>query len=396
MGIYHKRSTMETEKTVASHVAARVRDGASKQAITEELHAVGWSDDEIDAAYAEALVASGVPVPTSETRGGLSRRASTLDIVVNFFSFILLGIVSTALGTLYFKVIDKFFPDPLAYSSYWYNYNNDAVHYAIAALIIGYPAYYFVVRFWFKRFREDTGKVESKLTKWLTYLVLLIASVTIIGDLIAILFTFLQGEISARFFLKALTVLVISGAVFGFYFLERRKVQYKQDIPRRTFKLFGYALTILVLLGIVLGFIAAGSPGVARDRAFDERRAQDLNNIVRCISTYSREFYRLPATLDELQGTTLTSRCATYRDPKTGAPYEYRIITEPVFTSEADLQATARYELCATFAFERSVDDRRTYYPAGEKWSVHDAGRDCDEEELSVMRSLPLPVRANP
>jgi membrane protease YdiL (CAAX protease family) len=383
---------MADEKTLASYIEERVRAGASKQAITEQLTAVGWSEEDAESAYAAALVAVGVPVPMGSTAGQHLKKATTMDVVLNFFSFILLGVVATALGTLYFAIINHYFPDPLNVG-YYYG-RSSAVHYAIAALIIAFPFYYFVVRFWFKRFRDDSAKTESGLTKWVTYLVLLIASVTIVGDLIAVLFTFFQGEISARFFLKALTILGIAGAVFGFYFLERKKIQYKQDIPQKTFQLFGFALSGIVIVGIVLGFLVAGSPATERKRGFDEQRANDLNELSYCINGYAQEYQQLPTSVADLQKSTSYSYCANRRDPETGEQYNYAVVT-PVTTVGNEL-SQGEYELCATFSLASDAGANTEspyvgYYDQASKWNSHGVGYECDTETVNIKK-LPTVV----
>lgn len=387
-------------KNIETFVSEKVRLGMKKSDITEQLTAVGWSEDEVGAVYAKALVQNGVPIPENGNRGSYTKKSSTVEVVINFFSFILLGVVISALGTLYFAIINDFFPDKLnvGYSSYYYRRIADTIHYAIAALIIGYPMYYFAIRLWFKNFRQDETKVESKLTKWITYLVLLVSSITIVGDLIYIVYTFLQGEISIRFFLKALTVLVIAGMVFGFYYLERKKIQYKQDIPRSTFNTFGYILTGFVLVGIVLGFVVAGSPATERKRGFDEMRSENLKTLAGCITNYANQFYRLPSSLGELEKTSM-SRCGTLTDPETGSMYEYSV-TSPLVQKGTLFEG--EFELCATFSLQRSdADDVSGYYYDNSKWYKHTAGRSCDIEQVSVKQPVtqvtqpqvaPLPV----
>ena len=190
-----------------------------------------------------------------------------------------------------------------------------AQHYAIAGLIIGFPIYVLTLRMWFRRYREDEAKVESKLTKWLTYLVLLIAAITIVGDLVTAVFYFLQGEITARFSLKALTILSISGIIFGFYYLERRKVQYKSDISRKTFQMFGWSVLVLVFIAIILGFSTTGSPSTQRMRGLDNTRSQHLSTIAGCVSNYGANHKALPATLDDLILNTEYSYCAKPKRP---------------------------------------------------------------------------------
>ncbi len=365
-------------KSLLSHISELVQKNISSTEIREQMTAIGWSEDEINGAYAEALIAGGAPTPADKVSGSYSKKPSTVEVILNFFSFILLGVVAFALGTIYFAIINDFFADALDRGSYYYSSVSDSIHYSIAALIIGFPIYFVSLKLWFKKFRLDDTKKESKLTKWVTYLVLLAAAITIVGDLISILYTFLQGEISVRFFLKSLTVLVIAGMIFGFYYLERKKVQYKSDIPRSTFKIFGYVLTIMVLVGIVLGFVVAGSPATERMRTFDERRASDLSSIADCVSRYANEYQALPKDISALQTSSL-SYCTNKKDPETNEPYEYNV-TSNLHGSSSRL--IGEFELCATF----SLDSRNnTGYRNDPKWYSHGAGKDCDSQSVSVI-----------
>ena len=365
--------------SLTEYVQGRVRAGLSKAEIKEELLAVGWSEEEADAAYRDGLVALGIPMPSTGNRPSLVRKSSTVDIAVNFFSFILLCIVATALGSLYFQIINKYFQDPLAAlggAGEWGR--TSAIHYAIASLVIGFPLYLAAIRIWFRKFREDEGRAESRLTKWLTYLVLLVASVTIVGDLIAVLFKLLQGEVTVRFFLKALIILVIAGLIFSFYYLERRKIQYRKDVPRAAFQYLGWAAVGMVVLGIILGFFAAGSPETARKRAFDIEREKNLNQLSNCIERYARDLGQLPPSLVELKRSSTYSNCSIYMvDPETRVEYEYRIVTA------SRIQGTAKvgeFELCATFSLP-SAGPAREIGDAHRRlvgiWSEHGAGRSC-------------------
>jgi len=381
-------------QTLSAYITKQVERGVSKKDIIEQLVVVGWSEDESNTAYAQALVDSGVPVPQKGTRGLFAKKSSTVEVVLNLFSFILLGIITTALGTLYFKIIEHFFPDPLAYNMYYYGYSgaNNAIHYAMAALIIGFPLFVIALRMWFKKFREEENKVESNLTKWVTYLVLLVAAVVIVGDLITILYTFLQGEISIRFFLKGVTVLVLAGSIFGFYFLERKKVQYKVGVERTTFQVFGWGLLGVIVLGIILGFAATGSPASERDRTFDSRRSSDLDELAMCVNDFATQFERLPSGLAELEKTGTLSYCANKRDPETTEPYEYRLVT-PLDTTEG--LSTGAFELCATFALPSETRETTGYMDTlGSKWYTHDTGRNCFQEEVSFRSVVPTPIPA--
>jgi membrane protein YqaA with SNARE-associated domain len=378
--------THMSPQALVEYALGRIRTGITKAELREELFSVGWTEEEVEMAYRSAVVALGAPLPSEGNRATLSRKAGAVDVVINFFSFILLGIVATALGTLYFQIINVTFPDALDGMS-WYGVSQatSTIHYAIAALLIGFPLYFFAMRLWFRKFREDEGRVESKLSKWLTYLVLLVTAVTMVGDLITIVFTLLQGEITARFFLKALTILVIAGAVFGFYFLERRKIQYQSAVSRQVFLNFGRGVALIVALGIVLGFVVGGSPETARNRTFDQTRANNLSTLSDCIEQYAQGLGALPTTLADLRQSSQYSYCAGYmKDPETGAAYEYRVVTPS--RAEGATRVGA-FELCATFALpsDEVTTPVNTYGGGSAVWYEYEAGRSCDTMTARLM-----------
>src|SRR5512143_212147 len=118
---------------LANYVQGRLQAGIAKAQIKDELLSVGWSEDEADGAYRDALVAMGIPLPSELDRPTLARQSSAVDVVINFFSFILLGIVAFGLGNLYFGIIDKAFPDPLRQFN---SFTDQAIRRAIASLAI--------------------------------------------------------------------------------------------------------------------------------------------------------------------------------------------------------------------------------------------------------------------
>lgn len=375
---------------MSQYAADRIRTGVGKDEVKAELITVGWTEDEAEAAFRSGVIALGAPVPSEGNRPTTSKQASTVDVVINFFSFILLGIVATALGTLYFQIINVSFPDVLDATN-WYVFAaaTSTIHYSIAALLIGFPLYFFAMRIWFRKFREDEGRTESKLSKWLTYLVLLVAAVTIVGDLITTVYTLLQGEITARFFLKALTILGIAGAVFGFYYLERRRIQYHADIPRRVFQRFGRGVALVVFIGVILGFAVGGSPTTERNRTLDQTRSEHLSSLASCVEQYASSLGALPASLTELTRSSQYSYCeSSTTDPETGMEYEYRIVTP---SKAQGAGRVGEFELCANFAL--ATDATAAYkggYGQSGVWYEHGAGRSCDTVSAQLM------VPANP
>jgi hypothetical protein len=376
---------------LGNFVAERIKAGLSQAEIKQQLLAVGWSEEEANAAYVGGLVGMGIPVP-EKGRGRTGSKSSTVEIILNFFSFILLGTTATALGTLLFQIINKYFPDALSARFADYG-SSSSIHYSIAALIVGFPIYYFSMKMWFNKFAAEPGKQESRLTKWLTYLVLLVTAVTIVGDLIAVIYRLLQGEITTRFFLKTLVILFIAGVIFGFYFLERRKVQYDMDVPQHIFRWIGWAVSAVIAIAIVLGFLAGGTPAAERQRSFDEQRAADLRDIASCVTSFAQDYTQLPASLNDLRKSPY-SYCVGRLDPESSQPYEY-IVTIPSQVNGSVKQA--EFELCATFSLD-STANVGSVYVYNDKWSDHSAGRSCDKETVVLEDSrlnptLPVPTR---
>jgi hypothetical protein len=351
--------------------------GKSKEEIKNALLSAGWKENDTDEAIAEVSVEGIVaefppPVPPSLVQH------SMVEIFINLLSFILMGSVATAMGTLFFQVINYYFVDPLSAVSYSIGTaRSSAINYSIASLIIGAPLYVWALSFWFKRFRAEAEKTESRLSKWLTYIVLLLAAGTIIGDLITTVFNFLQGELSVRVFLKALTILVIAGMVFGFYYLERKKIQYKKPVATLHFQFLGYGLGVLALGGIVLGVLASGTPGQQRLRQFDLTTAQNLSSIASGISEYARAQATLPPDLETMRA---NPKYTFYFNSVTDlSGYEYQIISG------------TQYELCGTFNLSNLKDPANPdMYPYGatQYWDKHSAGRVCK----TLMATFP----ANP
>lgn len=374
------------QKVIDRYVSDRLAHGDDPEIIVRHLALVGWAEVDIKDALARALVARGVPVPEDDRlRSG--RTASTVDVVLNFFSFILLAIVATAFSVLYYQIINAFFPDPLQIMYGSYDASRSAMHYAMAALLIGFPLYVLSVRLWFTRTLGGERKVESKLSKWLTYLVLLVAAVTIVGDLITSIYFLLQGELTLRFFLKAIVILLVAGAVFGFYFMERRIVQYGEALPRPIFRSFLSGVSTLVVFGIILGFTVGGSPALERERGLDRQRATDLMNIASCVASYGATYKRLPASLDELEK---SSYCrSNMTDPETGVPYEYTLITPSRVNGSV---TEGEFELCANFALSTLEGETlpETSYVSKTKWMKHASGRGCDNEIVVLETALTL------
>ncbi|TSD04589.1 MAG: Uncharacterized protein Greene071436_120 [Parcubacteria group bacterium Greene0714_36] len=294
-----------------------------------------------------------------------------------FLHILMIGtLYATVIGllVLLFQYINVAFPDALSQPL---TAILDAIRRAEAVLLVVFPVFIFLSWLLERDFARDPRERESKVRKWLIYFTLFLSAITIIVDLIILIYNFLGGDLRIQFFLKIAVVLVVAAKVFGYYFWElRRKETAKSKMPR--YAAIGSAVFIVAV--IVAGFFIVGSPAAQRSRRFDAERVSDLQMIQGGIINYWIYKDALPQSLDELRNQITGFVPPT--DPETGASYEYRVIGPLTF------------EICAEFKTDESESDRGNFhakplpllYPDGsrvspqiaanETWS-HSADRHC-------------------
>jgi hypothetical protein len=198
-------------ETIQAFIEASKAKGAADDFLVDLLREQGWAAKDIYAAFGRYYQSlTGLPVPLRAGGAGEAAR----DAFLYLLAFSTLGTWTIALGSLVFTYIDRWLPDPLARRAYEAPFE---VSSEMACIIVAFPIFLLVMRFVLKEVETRPEKLESGIRKWLTYIALLIAAGTVIGDLITFLTFFLQGELTARFVLKVVTVVVIAGGVFAYY-----------------------------------------------------------------------------------------------------------------------------------------------------------------------------------
>ncbi len=188
--------------------------------IKEALAKAGWQNDEIASAldiYAEVAF----PVPVPKRKPYLSAREAFIYLLL----FVCLYLSAFNFGALVFNFINRWLPDVTQYGGD----DLTAIRFSVASLIVAFPLYLWLSSLMLKAIRKDNEKRASKIRKWLTYITLFVAAGIIIGDLITLLFNLLNGELTLRFVLKVLTVLLIAGLIFGYYLWDLRKDEQEKE-----------------------------------------------------------------------------------------------------------------------------------------------------------------------
>lgn len=324
--------------------------GRSRNEIADVLQRAGWSREQLTSALdAFADVEFAVPVPMP--RPYVSARDAFLYLVL----FTGLYVSAYQLGSLVFDLINLRFPDPAADYSYYTQYIRSSMRWSVASLIVAFPVFAFMSRFVGREMARDPGKRRSKIRRWLIYLTLFNASCVLLADVTTLVYNALGGELTIRFVLKAATVGLIAGAVFGYYLQDLRADEPGRRpsgvFPRR---LLTTTAPLAVVAAIVAGLVAFGSPGELRKARLDERRVEDLQKIVGAVDSYWSTRRALPPSLADLAREPGVGPIPN--DPVTGAAYEYQLASEQMYT------------VCAVF--DRASENSPTGY-----W--HNAGRHC-------------------
>jgi hypothetical protein len=295
-------------------------------------------------------------------------------VFLHLFVFALLYLSVVSFITLLFQYITILFPDQLQgylYGSY------DSIRWTSSTLLVCYPTFLGLSWLLQRDMRKEPSLREMRIRKWLLSLTLFVSAITVIVDLIQVVYRFYGGEITTQFFLKLLTVMAVAGVVFGYYFWEYRR----EDSPSRMPKMFGWATGAAVVIAIVSGFFIAGSPSEQRGVRFDEQRVSDLQSLQAEVIAYWQQHDALPADLTELNNSLSGYTVAV--DPELGTHYEYHVTGE------------LNFQLCAEFDTESTADASKRYPDyamggvVGTNWN-HGGGRVCFERTIDPAVLKPL------
>lgn len=305
------------------------------------------------------------------------------------YFFLQLGIIAllyTAVTTFLsfcFDVINYLFPDRQAYS---FDPYSTSLRLSVSVLIVVFPVLIYLSRLVHKELIAHPEDRQLSVRKWLSYLTLFLAALTIIVDAIVLLNTFLSGEISTRFVAKFAAVLIVAFAVFWYTIRDLKGIYFEKP---QLLKLFTYVTSVVVVVSIVGGFFVMGSPAKQRMLRDDMNRQNDLSSIQSQVLNYYQTSGKLPESINVLKDDFEYYNEETFIDPVTNNQYEYKVVTGT--TSIA-------FELCAEFDLESVTDDvqGRGGYKANSMYSVdyygfgssfeHVKGKNCYTRTIDPIK----------
>lgn len=185
--------------------------GHSREEIATVLEASGWSASEVqDALKAWSETPFSPPIPRPQST------VSARDFFFYTLTFVLMGAGVGCLLQIFFVLIDTFVGEN------GHSYAGD-LRFSIAVLIVVVPMFLWLTIRDQRALAVDPAQYRSAVRRWLTYLALLFASMTLLGDLIAVIYALLMGDLTLTFTLKAAVLGAVTGLVLGYYLGDMRK-----------------------------------------------------------------------------------------------------------------------------------------------------------------------------
>jgi hypothetical protein len=279
---------------------------------------------------------------------------------------IALYLSASFLLTLVFGLINISYPSPT--DSYWeIESATESIRIGIAMLIVFFPTYLVLTRLMNRFRRVEAGALYQNITKWLIYLSLLIGGLVLLGTLVTTIYTFLNGDLTTRFLLKAAAVLGVVGMAFHYYVLDARGYWVKDESKSI---MYGIGASLVVFLAIAYGITNIETPTVVREMKLDETQVNDLRNIQWQLEGFmNMSSSTLPESLDSLYAET---GGVLPEAPEGREAYSYEVTDRG-------------FKLCATFSrdsipneFTDTYVDPMAKIKNPENWNYKE-GRHCFE-----------------
>jgi hypothetical protein len=284
-------------------------------------------------------------------------KTKALDIFLYLGIAISLITSITNLLQILFVAINRRFPDVFTVGVYVDQTQSD-VRFAIASLVVMFPIYVGLSWYTSKDIEKFLYKQDIAVRKIMIYCTLFVTVLTLIGTLVTTIYTYLGGELSTPFALKAVLVFVVAFAVFAYYYYSlRRNYAVKTVVP-----MVITGISTIVAIGAIIWSVSIiGTPAEMRAKKIDSTRLSDISRIQQEVFNRFQATDKLPMSLLELNNAFQGYQVPT--DPVTKESYKYTVTTQPVVkmnytTNKKELTTAAVFELCATFDTVRQFDAR--------------------------------------
>ncbi|MDX1781954.1 MAG: DUF5671 domain-containing protein [Thalassovita sp.] len=208
---------MRPADQLAQFVSEALKQGRPRDDIATALRDAGWAPNEVAEAMNAWSKTDFLP-PVPRPRPYVSAREAFLYALM----FLALAMTAWNITALGFELIELWLPDV---TDQYTRYSASAVRWSISVLVVFFPLFLVMNTRAQRAAHADPGKRRSAVRKWFGYITLFLAAIALLGDLIAVIYALLNGDLTARFFAKAVLVALTAGLIFLYFRGEMQEAE---------------------------------------------------------------------------------------------------------------------------------------------------------------------------
>lgn len=205
--------TSSVDADLVSFLGEAKSQGLSDEFTVSLLEHNGWSQRRIYRAFS-AYYARQFASPMPTRAGGAEAARDAFFYLLNFIT---LSFWTIALGQIGYIAIAHAFPDAAAPATY--QSLRDQISWQLATVLVTFPIFVLVHSRIRRELSQRPDLYDSGVRKWLTYLALVLAALVVLSDGVWFVQALLRGELTIRFLLDSIVLLVLGGGIFGYYLL---------------------------------------------------------------------------------------------------------------------------------------------------------------------------------
>jgi hypothetical protein len=199
------------DEALLSFLRVAKDNGVSDESVVGMLRQNGWPERRIYRALSEYYASAlGVAVPA---RAQSSENAR--DAFLYLLNFITLAFWTVALWQIWDDLVRRWFPDPLSFQSG--TSLKEDIAWQVGFIVVAFPIFAIVHWLIQKELARRPELYYSAIRRWLTYIALVLAAVTVLVDAAFTVHAWIVGQLTAHFLLDTLALVVLGGGVFTYY-----------------------------------------------------------------------------------------------------------------------------------------------------------------------------------
>lgn len=196
--------------------------GLDHATIRRLLLSAGWRERPIaDALCARELELSipqpektAAPPPRARAKPGSPWPRRARDAFLHILAFGSLHAFATSLILLLFTFIEFAHPDPAWRSTRPpLEVTYSLIRFQLSVLIVAFPVFLVLWHYLLREVRRDAVQAKGAIRRWFTYLTLFVGAVALAGDVMTLVYFWLEGQMTARLLLKSAVLFVIAGSL---------------------------------------------------------------------------------------------------------------------------------------------------------------------------------------